>query len=95
MLREQCEHFQEKPKKHSRSGKYKVINDILYEWNQKCCSSKFYANDPLLREEAMKIKNQLQNNDLDGFVASDGWFENWKATCAIKEKRIVSEGGDV
>ena len=43
----------------------------------------------------MEIKIKLQNSDLDGFVASDGWFEKWKATYAIKEKRIVGEGGDV
>ena len=43
----------------------------------------------------MEIKNQLQNSDLDGFVASDGWLEKWKATYAIKEKRIVGERGGV
>ena len=43
----------------------------------------------------MEIKNQLQNSDLDGFVASDGWLEKWKAAYAIKEKRIVGEGGYV
>ena len=31
MLREQYEHFHDKTKKRSRPGKYKVINDILYE----------------------------------------------------------------
>ena len=72
MLREQYEHFHDKTKKCSRPGKYKVINDILYEWYQKCCSSNFYPNDPLLKEETMEIKNQLQSSDLDGFVASDG-----------------------
>ena len=95
MLREQYEHFHDKTKKRSRLGKYKVINDILYEWYQKCCSSKFYPNGSLLKGEAMEIKNQLQNSDLDGFIASDGWLEKWKATYAIKEKRIVGEGGDV
>ena len=95
MLREQYEHFHDKTKKRSRPGKYKVINDILYEWYQKCCSSNFYPNGPLLKEEAMEIKNQLQNSDLDGFVASDGWLEKLKATYAIKEKRIVGEGRDV
>ena len=49
----------------------------------------------LKEEEAMEIKNQLQNSDFDGFVASDGWLEKWKATYAIKEKRMVGEGGDV
>ena len=43
----------------------------------------------------MEIKNQLQNSDLDGFVASDGWLEKWKAIYAIKKKRIVGEGQDV
>ena len=43
----------------------------------------------------MEIKNKFQNSDLDGFVASDGWLEKWEATYAIKEKRIVDEGGDV
>ena len=56
---------------------------------------KFYPRGPLLKEEAMEIKIQLQNRDLDGFVASDGWLEKWKATYAIQEKRIVGEGGDV
>ena len=94
MLREQYEQYEhDKTKKRSRSGKYKVINDILYEWYKKCCSSDFYSNGPLLKEEAMEIKNQLQNSDLDGFVASDGWLENWKTTYAFKEKRIVGEGG--
>ena len=72
MLREQYEHFHDKTKKRSRPGNYKVINDVLYEWYQKCCSSNFYPNGPLLKEEAMEIKNQLQNSDFDGFAASDG-----------------------
>ena len=41
----------------------------------------------------MEIKNQLQNSDLDSFVASDRWLEKWKATYAIKEKQI-GEGRD-
>ena len=60
MLREQYEHFHDKTKKRSRPGKYKVINDVLYEWYQKCCSSNFYPNGPLLKEEAIEIKNQLR-----------------------------------
>ena len=95
MLREQYEHFRDKTKKCSRPGKYQVVNDVLYEWYQKCCSPNFYPNGPLLKEEAMEIKNQLQNSGLDGFVASDGWLEKWKATYAMKEKRIAGEGGDV
>ena len=36
MLREQYEHFHDKTKKGKRPRKYKVINDMLYEWYQKC-----------------------------------------------------------
>ena len=43
----------------------------------------------------MKIKNQLQKCELDGFVASDGWLDKWKATYAIKVRQVVGEGGDV
>ena len=56
MLREQYEHFHDKTKKRSRPGKYKVINDILHEWYQKCCSSNFCPNGPLLKEVAMELK---------------------------------------
>ena len=93
MLREQYENFHDKTKKSSRPGKYKVVSDILYKWYQKCCSSNFYPYGPLLKEETMEIKNQLQNSDLDCFVASDKWLEKWEATYAIKEKRIIGEGG--
>ena len=61
MLREQYEHFHDNTKKRSRPGKYKVINDILYAWYQKCCSSNFYPNDPLLKEEAMEV-NKINSN---------------------------------
>ena len=59
MLREQYEHFHDKTEKRSHPGKYKVINDIFYECYQKCCFSNFYPNGPLVKEEAMEIKNQL------------------------------------
>ena len=60
------------------------LSMILYEWYQKCCSSNFYPNGPLLKEEAMEIKNQLQNSEFDGFVASDGWLEKWNAIMQLR-----------
>ena len=94
-LRNQYKQFHEKNKKRCRPGKYKAINDILYIWYQKCCSSGLYPNGPMLKEEAMEIKKQLNDSELDGFVASDGWLDKWKASYAVKEKRIVGEGGEV
>ena len=37
-IREQYELFHEKFRKRNRPGKYQLINDILYEWYQKCCA---------------------------------------------------------
>ena len=87
-IREQYEQFHEKNKGCSRPGKYKLINDILYDWYQKCCSSGLYLNGPLLKEEAMEIKEQLQDSEFDGFVASDGWLDKWKASYAIKRGEL-------
>ena len=49
----------------------------------------------MLKEEAMAIKEQLQNSDFDDFSASDGWLDRWKTTYSVKERRIVGEAGDV
>lgn len=62
-IREQYEKFDEKNRKLNRSGKYKINNDILYDWYQKCYASNFYPAGLLLKEEAMEIKNLLQNRD--------------------------------
>ena len=34
----------------------------------------------MLKEEAIAIKEQLQNSDFDDFNASDGWLDCWKTT---------------
>ena len=81
-------------KKCSRLGNNKIIIVIVNEWCQKCCSSNFCVNVPLLKEEAMEIEGQFHKRELDGFVASDGCLGKWKATYTIKERRIVG-GGDV
>ena len=49
----------------------------------------------MLKEEAMALKEKLQNSEYDSFHASDGWLDGWKANYAIRERRIVVEAGDV
>ena len=49
----------------------------------------------MLKEEAMAIKEQLQNSDFDDFSASDGWLDCWKTKYSVKERRIVGEATDV
>ena len=49
----------------------------------------------MLKEEAMTIKESLQESSLDQFCAWDGWLDKWKSAYAIKECRIVGEAADV
>ena len=49
----------------------------------------------MLKEEAMVIKESLQGSSLNQFCPSDGWLDTWKSACAIKERRIAGEAGDV
>ena len=49
----------------------------------------------MLKEEAMAIKESLQDSSLDQFRASYGWLDTWESAYAIKECRIVGEPGDV
>ena len=37
--------------------------------------SNIYPNGLMVKEEAMAIKEQLQNSDFDDFSASDGWLD--------------------
>ena len=52
----------------------------------------------MLKEEAMNIKDLLNNPDLNDFKASEGWLDIWKLSYSIREKQIsgnVSEFFDV
>ena len=97
-LREEYENFQGKSFNHIKREnhqKFKPINDILYSWFKKCESSGIYVNGPLLKEEAMSIKQSLNLPELDGFEASEGWFDKWKLSHDIKEKQISGKSLDV
>ena len=65
---------------------YHKINEILFKWHK----SNIYSNGIMLKEEAMAIKEQLQNSDFDDFSASDGWLDCWKTTVCI-----IGEASDV
>ena len=64
---------------------------IICLWYQRCWALNIYPNGPMLKEEAMAIKESLQNSSLDQFCASEGWLDIWKSAYAIKERRIVGE----
>ena len=67
----------------------------LYSWFQKCEASDIYLNEPLLKEEAMNIKQSLNRPELDGFKVSEGWLDKWKLSHGIKEKQIPGQPLDV
>ena len=97
-LREEFANFQENGFKNINRGnhqKFKAINDILYSWFKKCEASGIYLNGPLLKEEAMNIKQSSNRPELDGFKASEGWLHKWKLSHGIKEKQISGESLDV
>ena len=98
MLREEFANFQGKGFKHTDSRshqQFKAINDILYSWFKKCEASSIYLNKPLLKEEAMNIKQSLNRPELDGFKVSEGWLDKWKLSHGIKEKQISGESLNV
>ena len=43
----------------------------------------------------MNIKQSLNQPELDGFEASEGWLDKWKLSHDIKEKQISGESLDV
>ena len=93
-LREEFANFQGKGFKHTDSRshqQFKAINDILYSWFKKCEASGIYLNRPLLKEEAMNIKQSLNRPELNGFKASEGWLDKWKLSHGVKEKQISGE----
>ena len=49
----------------------------------------------MLQEEAMLIKERLNNDDLATFTASNGWLEKFKITYGLRETRIAGEADDV
>ena len=88
-LRAKYENFQGKGFRHLKREnheKYKAINTILYKWFKKWKPSGIYVSGSLLKEEAMNIKDLLNNTDLNDFKASEGWLDKWKLSYGIREK---------
>ena len=97
-LRADYENFQGKGFTHLKienHQKYKAINTILYKWFKKCEASGIYVSGSLLKEEAMNIKDLLNNPDLNDLKASEVWLDKWKLSYGICEKQISGESFNV
>ena len=49
-----------------------VIYEILYKFYDKCCEAGIYAFQSILQEEAIKIKESLNESSMDSFTAFNG-----------------------
>ena len=49
----------------------------------------------MLKEEAMKIKKCLNQEELENFTALNEWLENCKFPYGIRERRINGEASEV
>ena len=81
--------------KRKRKGQFNDINEILYEWFKKCCAANIYPDGPMLKEEAMEIKNCLDKVELKIFTTSSGWLEKWKISYGVRERNVNGETGEV
>ena len=53
-------------------AKYDIINDELYKWYIKCCQVSIYPDGAMLKKEALKIKTELKDSNLEDFKTSNG-----------------------
>ena len=86
-LRKDFEFFKGNYKKR-RYEKYRVINEILYNWCGKCTSANVFPDGLLLQEEAMEIKRRVDKEKFAGFTASNGWLDSLKQAYGVREKRL-------
>ena len=49
----------------------------------------------MFAEEAVNIKDLLDNPDLHDFKASEGWIDKWKLSYGIHEKHISDKSFNV
>ena len=67
----------------------------MYKWFKKCETLGIYLSGLLHKEEAINIKDLLNNSDLNDFKASEGWLDKWKLSYSIPEKQTSGESFNV
>ena len=50
-----------------------------------------FPDGPMLKEEAMLIKERLSRDELATFNPSNGWLEKFEQTCRLREIRIIMQ----
>ena len=55
-----------------RYGQYHLINEVLIPWYKESASANVFPDGPMLKEEAMLIKETLNKDELSTLTASNG-----------------------
>ena len=54
-----------------------------------------FPDGPMLKEEAILIKERLNKDEFATFAASNGWLEKLKQTYGQRETSIIGEADDI
>ena len=54
-----------------------------------------FPDGPMLKKEAMLVKERLNKDKLATFTASNGWLEKFKQTYGLRETSITGEADDI
>ena len=71
-----------------RIGLNDNLEKALFSWLKKMRTSNLPVNGTAVKEKAVGFAKELQ---IEGFKASNGWFERWKTRFNVSFKAIVGE----
>ena len=75
-------------RKNTRIGQNDNLEKALFSWFKKMRTNNLPVNGTVGKEKAISYAKELQ---IEGFKASNGWFERWKSRFNVSFKAIAGE----
>ena len=75
-------------RKNMRIGQNDNLEKALFSWFKKMRTNNLPVNGTVVKEKAISYAKELQ---IEGFKASNGWFERWKSRFNVSFKAIAGE----
>ena len=75
-------------RKNMRIGQNDNLEKELFSWFKKMRTNNLPVNRTVVKEKAISYAKELQ---IEGFKASNGWFERWKSRFNVSFKAIAGE----
>ena len=75
-------------RKNMRIGQNDDLEKALFSWLKKMRANNLPVNGTVVKEKAIGYAKELQ---IEGFKASNGWFERWKTRFNVSFKTIAGE----